>query len=245
MPGYIYAQDKAGVYVNLFVGSAAHLQVAGQQVVLKQATQYPWQGQVKITVQPAKPTAFELHIRIPGWCQGPAATDELYQAASRPLRAGLRLKVNGKAVAELQIVHGYATVQRRWKAGDVVELTLDMPVQRLQANPSVEADKGRVVLMRGPLVYCFEGADNGGAVRNLSIPADTQFTPEYKSSLLGGVTVLHATATGVFQTAANAVVAVPFKVMATPYYANANRGTCQMQVWMPEAQEGCSPQKQE
>ena len=132
-----------------------------------------------------------------------------------------------------------------WKSGDVVQLTLDMPAQRVQANPRVEADKNRLVLMRGPLVYCFEGADNGGAVKNLSIPADAKFTPEYRSDLLGGVTVIHATATGVFQTPANAVVSVPFAVMATPYYANANRGTCQMQVWLPEAQDGCSPQRQE
>jgi len=245
LPGYIYAQDKAGIYVTLFVGSRAQLQVAGRKVVIKQTTDYPWQGEVKITVDPAKPTAFDLHIRIPGWCQGSSFPDGLYQAPNRPLQGAARLKVNGKVVEEPDIVRGYATVHRRWKSGDVVQLTLDMPVQRLQANQLVEADKGRVVLMRGPLVYCFEGADNGGAIKHLIIPAGTQFRPEYRSSLLGGVTVLQATATGVFQTPANAVVSVPFTVTATPYYANANRGTCQMQVWMPEDQDGCSPQKQD
>lgn len=245
MPGYIYARDKAGIYVNLFVGSKAQIEVAGQKVAIEQATRYPWQGEVRIAVKPAKPASFDLHIRIPGWCQGPSVPDALYQAASRPLRGAARLQVNGKLVEEPEIVRGYATVHRRWKSGDVVQLTLDMPVQRVQANPRVEADKSRVVLMRGPLVYCFEGADNGGAVKNLSIPADAKFTPEYKSDHLGGVTVLHASATGVFQTPANAVVPVPFTVMATPYYANANRGTCQMQVWLPEAQDGCSPQRQE
>jgi uncharacterized protein len=102
-----------------------------------------------------------------------------------------------------------------------------------------------VALMRGPLVYCFEGTDNGGAVKNLSIPAGTRFTPEYRGNLLGGVTVLQATATAVFQTPLNAVDPVPFKVTATPYFANANRGTSQMQVWMPETQQLCSPQRQE
>jgi DUF1680 family protein len=120
-----------------------------------------------------------------------------------------------------------------------------MPVHRIKANSHVEADKGRAALMCGPLVYCFEGADNGGAVKNLVIPAGVEFMPEYQSSLLGGVTVLQATATGVFQTPANAIVSVPFNVTAIPYYANANRGTCQMQVWMPEDQNGCSPQRQE
>jgi DUF1680 family protein len=245
MPGYIYAQDQAGIYINLFVGSSAQIQVAGQKVAIKQVTDYPWNGDVKITVEPAKAEEFDLHIRIPGWCQGPPAPDELYQATKRPLNGAAHFKVNGKVIENADIVRGYATVHRRWSSGDVVQLTLDMPVERLKASTHVDADKGRAVLMRGPLVYCFEGTDNGGAVKNLVIPEGTEFTPEYRSNLLGGVTVLHATATAVFQTPANAVVSMPFKVTAIPYYANANRGTCQMQVWMPEAQEGCSPQKQD
>jgi DUF1680 family protein len=120
-----------------------------------------------------------------------------------------------------------------------------MPVQRVRANAHVEADKGRVALMRGPIVYCFEGADNGAAVQNLVIPPGTEFTPEYRSDLLGGVTVLEATATAVFRTSGHEVVARPFKVTATPYYANANRGACPMQVWMPESQEAAKPQNQE
>jgi DUF1680 family protein len=108
-------------------------------------------------------------------------------------------------------------------------------------------DTGRAwpALMRGPIDYCFEGADNGGAVQNLVIPPGTAFTPERRANLLGGVTVLQATATAFFRTPANEVTPVPFRVTATPYYANANRGTCQMQVWMPEAKDGARPEKQE
>ena len=245
MPGYIYAQDNTGIYVNLFVGSKARIQFAGQTVVIKQVTGYPWQGEAEIAVEPDKAAEFDFHIRIPGWCQGPSSPEDLYQAANLPPDGAARLKVNGKVIEHPEIVRGYATVHRRWKSGEVVQVSLDMPVRRIKANSHVEADKGRVALMRGPLVYCFEGADNGGAVKNLVIPAGAEFMPEYRSSLLGGVTVLQATATGVFQTPANAIVPVPFKVTAIPYYANANRGTCQMQVWMPEDQNGCSPQRQE
>jgi DUF1680 family protein len=99
--------------------------------------------------------------------------------------------------------------------------------------------------MRGPIVYCFEGTDNGTAVQNLVIPPEVKFTPEYQSNLLGGVTVLKATASGVFKTATDQLVSVPSEVTAIPYYANANRGTCQMQVWMAANQDGCKPQKQE
>lgn len=245
MPGYIYAQDKTAIYVNHFVGSRAQIQVAGQKVVIKQVTEYPWQGDVKIRVEPAKASEFDLHIRIPGWCQGTASADDLYQAANRPLNGAAHVKVNGKTIEKPEIVRGYATVHRRWKSGDVVQLTLDMPVQRIKTNSQVEADKGRVAFMRGPLVYCFEAADNGAAVKNLAIPAGADFIPQYRAELLGGVTVLQATATGVFQTSLNAVESMPFKVTAIPYYANGNRGTCQMQVWIPESADGCSPSKQE
>jgi DUF1680 family protein len=245
MPGYIYSQGKTGIYVNLFVGSRAQIQVAGQKVLLRQETDYPWQGEVKIRVDPTKSANFDLHVRIPAWSYGPSSPDDLYQAANLPRNESLRLRVNGRTVENPQIVRGYATIQRRWKSGDVVQLTLDMPVQRSKANPHVEADNGRVALMRGPLVYCFEAAENGGAVQNLIIPLGTEFKPEYRGALLGGVTVLQGTATGIFQTSLSAVESLPVHVTAIPYYANANRGTCQMQVWMPEAPDGCRPQKQE
>jgi uncharacterized protein len=245
MPGYIYARDATGVYVNLFVGSQAELPLAGQKVVLKQTTVYPWQGDVKIVVELSKPATFDLHLRIPGWCQGPPASDALYRPARLPLTGAARAKVNGKTVENLEIARGYATLNRRWKSGDVVELNLDMPVQRIKANAAVEADKGRVALMRGPLVYCFEGVDNGGAVENLVISDETEFTPEQRSNLLAGVSVLKATASGIFQTPAKEVVSMPFKVTAIPYYANANRGTCPMQTWMAETQAETKPQRQE
>ena len=245
MPGCIYAQDKSGIYANLFVGSRAQILLAGQNVLIKQVTGYPWQGEVRITVEPAKTSEFDLHIRLPAWCQGSSSDEDLYQTASRSLEDAVRLMVNGKVIENCEIVRGYATIHRRWKSGDLVQLTLHTPVRRIKANSNVEADKGRIALMRGPLIYCFEGADNGGAVKNLVIPPETEFAPEYKSNLLGGVTVLQATATGVFQTSANAVVSVPFTVTAVPYFANANRGTCQMQVWILEGQNGCGPQRQE
>ncbi len=245
MPGYIYAQDKTGIYVNLFVGSTARIQLAEQKVVLKQVTDYPWQEDVKFTLQPMKPSRFSLHIRIPGWCQAASSPEDLYRPAKGSEDAAASLAVNGELIRNPEISGGYATLRRRWKSGDVVQVKLPMPVQRVQANARVEADKGRVALMRGPLVYCFEATDNGGAVKNLAISPEAKFTPEHKSDLLGGVTVLTGTATAVFKTPLKSVVAVPLKVTATPYYANANRGTCPMQVWMPEAQDACSPVSQE
>ena len=245
LPGYIYARDSSGIYVNLFVGSKAQIRLGDRKVVLKQTTQYPWQGEVTLKVEPAKTGEFDLYIRIPDWCQRSSSAESLYQPENRSLPGAVRLKVNGKTIENLQMVRGYARLHRRWKFGDVVQLTMALPAQLIKADSRVEADKGRVALTRGPLVYCFEGTDNGGAVQNLVIPTGTEFAPNYRDDLLGGVTVLSATVIAVFKTAANQVVSQPFQVTATPYYANANRGTCPMQVWMAEHLDGARPQTQE
>jgi DUF1680 family protein len=245
MPGFIYAQDKAGIYVNLFIGSRAQVRIGGKEVILSQTTDYPWYGNVKLTVESAKANEFDLHVRIPDWAVSPSSPNTLYQPARSPLPRPPQLKINGKAIENLRLAGGYATLRRRWKSGDVVQLVLDMPVQVLKADGNVEADRGRVALMRGPLVYCFEGTDNGGAVQNLTIPPETKFTTSYQPNLLGGAMVLEATARGVFKSPASKVAFVPFQIKAIPYYANANRGTCQMQVWMPEGQDGTTPQNQE
>jgi DUF1680 family protein len=245
MPGYIYAQDGSGIYVNLFVGSTAKIQLGGKTVRLKQTTDYPWDGDVKIAMESPKGNEFDLHLRIPGWCQGATSPDDLYQASNRPRDGGAHLKVNGKTVENLAITHGYATVHRRWRTGDVVQLTLDMPVQLVKANVHVEADKDRVALMRGPILYCFEGADNTAAVQNLVIPPGTAFTPEYKPNVLGGVTVLTGTATAWFQNPAGQAAPIQFRATAIPYFANANRGTTPMQVWMAENQDAAKPQRQD
>lgn len=245
MPGYIYAQDQDDVYVNLFVGSQATVNLAKQKVVLTQTTDYPWNGHVRIAVAPRSAGEFGLNIRIPGWCQGAGAADDLYQAAGRPASGAAHFKVNGKEISDVKIAGGYAKLQRRWKRGDVVELALDMPVQRITANPNVAADRDRAALMRGPIVYCFEGCDTGGSVQNFVLPAASEFTPEYCPELLGGVTALTGKASGLFKNVAPAPLHLPVKVMAIPYYANANRGTSPMQVWMPASEGLCQPENQE
>lgn len=94
MPGYIYAQDESGIYVNLFVGSRACVQLGGQKVLIKQATDYPWQGEVRITVAPAKASEFDLHIRIPAWCQGAIVARRLVSSSQPP--AGRRRAPQGE-----------------------------------------------------------------------------------------------------------------------------------------------------
>jgi len=245
MPGYIYAQDRSGIYVNLFVGSTAKIQVGNRTVRIKQTTGYPWNGDVKVVMESARGGEFDLHFRVPGWCQGATSPDDLYQCSNRPLDGALHLKVNGERVEPLAISHGYATVHRRWRTGDVVQLTLDMPVQLIKANAQVAADKDRIALMRGPVLYCFEGADNSAAVQNLIVPSETAFKAFYRADLLGGVTVLTGAVTALFQNEGGQIVPESFQATAVPYFANANRGTTPMQVWMAENQDVAKPQRQD
>jgi DUF1680 family protein len=234
MPGYIYAQDPSGLYVNLFVGSRAEAQLPGGKVVLRQTTRYPWQGDVKIVVEPENSTAFDLHIRIPGWCQGKSSTDDLYQIAGRPEHGGARFKINGKTIQNPEIVRGYARLNRKWKSGDTVELTLDMPVRRVKANPRVEADIDRVALMRGPIVYCVEGIDNPEGMRNLFLSKEAAFTSEHRDDLLGGVTLVRGTVQGEYRNTDGSVETKSAEMVAIPYYVNSNRKPSQMMVWLPE-----------
>ncbi len=237
MPGYIYAQDDAGIYVNLFVGSQAQVRLPSGEVLLRQTTRYPWQGDVKIVVKPEKPVEFDLYVRIPGWCQGAPSADDLYQIVGRPASGAARLSVNGRAVERMELVRGYARLHRQWKSGDVVELAMDMPVRRVKAHPKVEADVGRMALMRGPLVYCLEGVDNPEGVRNLVVAPHTQFTAEHRADLLGGVTVVRSRAMAQYRRKDGSTEQKPVELTAVPYYVNGNRGPCEMLVWLPETPE--------
>ena len=226
MPGYIYATDAGSLYVNLFVGSQASTLVRDTRISVKQSTQYPWDGAVRISLDPVSPIAFDLMIRIPEWCR-----DET-------------LKINGQSVTNIEKLRGYARLRRTWKQGDVVELVMPMPVEAVKANPLVAADAGKIALMRGPLVYCLESADNGDPVRRIEVPSRVALDAKYQTGLLEGVTTI--TGTGwlrdapiwqgsLYASARDLPDAKPIQIMAIPYYANANRGPVDMIVWLPEA----------
>jgi len=164
-----YVASVAGntAYVHLYVGGDISLEVAGEQVRLTQVTEYPWDGDVRITVQLDRPAEFALALRIPGWC--PEAT----------------IAVNGQSLdLEPLMCRGYARIQREWSAGDVVELSLAMPVQRLESHPEVSSNCGKVALQRGPLVYCLEEVDNGPNLHDISLPEDAELSVRFADDSL-------------------------------------------------------------
>ena len=199
LPGYIYATDPGGIDVNLFVGSSAVVDVGGAKVRLKQTTRYPWDGTVTIKLDTDKPAAFDLNLRVPGWCKGESRRDELYMVVGRPVAGAVTVKINGKAIAQPETSRGYVRLQETWKAGDVVEMTLDMPIRRVQACPEVKADVDRVAIMRGPIVYCAESVGNADDLRNLFVEENVAWESEYRPGLLGGVVVVKGTVKGEFR----------------------------------------------
>ena len=226
--GLAYATGQNRVYVNLYAAGEASIKMdKGAVVKLAQKTEYPWGGRIQLTVTPEQTEQFDLCLRIPGWASGHPIPGDLYEFASAKGPV-IWLRVNGRKTTAASQADGYVHLQRRWKAGDVVELDLPMPVQVVRAHEKVLADKGRVALMRGPLVYCLETADFPGVdLSRLVLPSKPIFRAEHQPQLLGGVTVLQGEALADGQR--------PIKATAIPYYAWANREKGAMAVWIQAA----------
>jgi hypothetical protein len=240
IPGFAYASKDKDVYVNLFLGGEATIDTDGNQVRLVQQTRYPWEGRVKITVEPDREDAFALSIRIPGWARNQPVPSDLY-AFVRQMPEELTLKINGQK-APLEISQGYARLERTWTKGDTVELELPMPVRRVVSNPKVTSNRGKVALERGPVVYCLEGPDNDGQVLDLVIPDDAEVVTQFQPDLLGGVVTIAGRARTARRTLDGRVVLDgerPFT--AIPYYAWAHRGPAQMTVWPARVPEAARP----
>ncbi|TRZ88575.1 glycoside hydrolase family 127 protein [bacterium] len=232
MGSYIYAQTGNEIYLNLFVGSQAEVKLDKNKVKIKQETRYPWDGAVKITVDPESAGRFAVYVRIPGWVQNRVLPSDLY-AFMDPIEEKPELKVNGRTVP-LTMDKSYVRLERTWKPGDVIELNLPMPVRKVLSHWKIQDDKGLVALTRGPLVYCAEWPDNGGSALNLLIKDDTSFRAEFRPELLNGVEVITGKILKIVR--AEDGVSVQTKnhdLVAIPYYAWANRGMGQMAVWIP------------
>ncbi|RYY19997.1 MAG: glycoside hydrolase family 127 protein [Cytophagaceae bacterium] len=234
LPGYVYAQRGRSLYANLFVSSKSEVTINKQKVQLTQQNNYPWEGNLKFTIDPARPGAdFDLLVRIPGWARGEALPSTLY-SFELPSAQQTTVKINGKLVA-YQLQNGYAVLSRQWHQHDVVEVNLPLEVRRVHANPLVKDDLGKVALQRGPVLYCAEWADNNGKTSNILVPTGTTFRTSYQSGLLHGIETLTATVPVVELGADGTSVSTTRRPLtAIPYYAWANRGQGEMTVWFPE-----------
>jgi hypothetical protein len=239
LPGYVYAADSAGVYVNLFIGSRARMNLDGEKetrLSLVQTTDYPWDGAVKLAVNPERPATFEVRVRVPSWCRGGATNGGLYTTPSAGPNA-FQVSVNDEPFVVPTVVRGYAALRREWHAGDVIRVQMAMLARRATADERIESDRGRVALVRGPIVYCLESLDNQGRVRDVFLSEGASIAPERRPELLGGVMVLRAPAARLPLGGGKPTEA---EVVAIPYYANANRGAAEMIVWVPTTAAGAT-----
>jgi hypothetical protein len=230
---YVYGSNKSGLWVNLFVGSNTFVPIANQQVPISMKTNYPWDGNVRIALDPARKSRFDLHVRIPGWAQGEAVPGGLYRfedTAASPFTVTL----NGKAV-EYNTETGYIVINREWKKGDVVEVNLPMDIKRVVSRPEVSEDEERVAIQRGPIVYCVESTDNNGQAWNVILPKDAALTAVQKTVLSEPVIAIQGEAPKLtISTDGSNIQTETKQLVAIPYYTWANREQSQMQVWLPK-----------
>jgi uncharacterized protein len=221
---YFYSMGDKDLWLHLYAGNTSELEVGSSKVSVKQETNYPWDGTVKVTLGLEKAQAFTLHLRVPGWC--PA----------------LRVAVNGEQLSAQPEANGYLAITREWNDGDQVEYVMEMPIQTVYANPAVRQLEGRVAIQRGPLVYCLEGVDHGKfeldqiSVNPQDIPT---FKVTYRPELLGGVAVIEGQGKVIDEQtwegglyANKAAQEKDIHLTAIPYYAWDNREPGEMRVWL-------------
>jgi uncharacterized protein len=223
---YAYSLSEDGVWVHLYGGSVLETELAdGSRLKLTQQTDYPWDGNIKLTVDITAPANFAVHLRIPGWTTTAA------------------LRINGQPYQGVAQPGTYLTLQRTWSAGDVIELDFPMRVVLIEAHPLVEECRQQVALKRGPVVYCLESVDlpNGVQISEIVIPHDIALMPHWGEGVLKDIRVLEGQAEVV--TAGDwsrqlyrefrPQPAKPIDVTFIPYYAWDNRGVSEMTVWLP------------
>ena len=239
LPGYVYAVKDNQVYVNLFMGNEAELKVGGKKVILHQETRYPWDGHVTLTVDKNAAGTFAMKIRIPGWVRNQVVPSDLY-TYSDGKRPGYSVKVNGEAVTSA-LEQGYFTIERKWKKGDRVELQLDMEVRTVKANGKVEADRGRMAVERGPIVYCAEWPDNSFNVLSLLMNQHPQFEVVERPDLLYGLNQIKTPVQTLEYDEQGRLVVKDQELTLIPYYAWAHRGPGNMAVWLPSEVRATRP----
>lgn len=221
LPDYSYEENQDGIAIHQYIGGKIHTDGFGG-VSIEHESLYPWDGALQWKIE--ADGHFTLSIRVPGW-----AGD------------GSKLSVDGVEIPLHDVMrNGYASITKDWKGQSIVNLTLPIKPRRQYANPKVRDNIGCVAFAFGPLVYCFEGADNPTPLSMLrvkrdSLPQIQLFDPE----LLGGVRTLKVEGLQLSMPENVLYNEEPSKeeditLTAVPYYAFANRNTEDMRVWLQE-----------
>ena len=218
VPGYVYAVKDNDLYVNLFMANTMHDKVKNGDVSVSMETNYPWDGKVKLVVKEAPKKGFNLKLRIPGWVRGEVVPSDLYEFDD-DVELGYKVSLNGQEI-KADLDKGYFCIDRKWVPGDVVELVMDMEPRLVKANDKVEADRGRVAVERGPIVYCAEWPDNPDLkVREVVLSNSPKLAVRENKGKLYGI---------------DEIVVEDSNLTLIPYYAWNHRGPGDMIVWMKQ-----------
>ena len=220
---YIYSCADNVIAINLYCQSSGSFEVAGGKVKIKQETDYPWNGAIRINIENSDAGEFTLAARIPGWSTGTTA------------------KLNGESIniAE-KTENGYLLLQRNWQDKDVLEIDIPMPVRKLYPHPNIKQDVNRIALARGPLVYCLEEVDNKIPLNRIHIVEDTNLNSKFCADVLGGTQVITGKAKvkettdwdlELYREKPAKYHEIEFT--AIPYYLWDNRDPGEMLVWLP------------
>ena len=239
LPGYIYAVKDKSVYVNLFLSNKSTLTVGGKKVSLSQTTEYPWNGDITVTVDKNTAGQFAMKIRIPGWVKNQVVPSNLYQYTDGK-RLGYSVTVNGQKVGSVA-ADGYYVVERKWKKGDKVQIHFDMEPRTVRANNKVEADRGMISVERGPLVYCAEHPDNAFDIMGALVNQEPKFT--LGKGEIAGTPVLTLTtdAQTLNFNKQGQLETMDQTLKLIPYYAWCHRGSGKMRVWLPQDLNATNP----
>ena len=240
IPGYVYAQKENHIYVNLFIESESDIKLNKNDVRISQKTGYPWDGNVSITINPKKSEIFDMLVRVPGWAKNKPVPSELY-SYTNPHKENIKLKINGITTNYTISDNGYIAVSRKWKKGDKIDIEFPMEIHRTLADQRVEADKGKVSLERGPIVYCLEWPDNKGKVSNAVLKDDVKINSQYEKDKLNGIVSLTMNAESISRDINHNIKEENKLLTAIPYYAWANRGSGEMIVWIPRSADFTRP----
>jgi DUF1680 family protein len=239
LPGYIYAHKKNELFINLFIGNEAEIEMNFGKLKVTQITRYPWEGKVKINIEPESQKRFIVAIRIPGWTKDKPLDSDLYKYQNN-YELTPAITINNSNVI-YDIKDGYAKINRLWGKNDTIEIEFPMPIRKVLANKKVEDDRGKFSLERGPIVYCAEWVDNGGKVRNLMLDKNTEFSEKYEEDLIDGIVILKSKATSLSLNKNKDVIEKEQNFTAIPYYAWAHRGPGEMMVWFPYEKSAANP----
>lgn len=240
LPGYVYGVKDRNVYVNLFLSNKTDLTIGDKRVSLEQTTEYPWDGDIALKVTHNSAGQWTMKIRIPGWVRSEVVPSNLYEYADGK-RLAYKVTINGKKAQATLTSDGYLTIDRKWRKNDVVGIHFDMQPRVVKANRKVEADRGKVSIERGPLVYCAEWPDNDFDLMSVLINQQPEFSMGETTIAGTEVKTLNTNAQTLDFDKKGRLTVNDVELRLIPYYAWCHRGAGKMRVWLAQELSATNP----